>query len=307
MLVATIRPKKFDLAVVGHIVFDQISRGGSLFKTQLGSPCVYASLGARALDASVVVAGKVGEDFNQRWVRWLKAQGVTVSHISRANTPTTSFRISYEDGSRTMWAMSRCSPLTKQDLSGLPNSSSIHLGPILNEIPRTLALSLTERGAITCLDPQGYLRRMLGGGLIGRSKWLDRGLLKKLDVLKLSDEEASIIIGRARSQRKLMCLGPQVILITRGASGTIVWSRELGMFRVPAFKTKVRDPTGAGDALVGALLVTWIRTGDLLWSVAMGSAVASFVVEKVGPASFGTARQIQRRASVVSEGTIKLH
>ena len=79
------------------------------------------------------------------------------------------------------------------------------------------------------------------------------------------------------------------------------------MFRVPAFKTHVRDPTGAGDALVGAMLVTWVRTGDLLWSVAVGSAVASFVVERVGPTDFGTVRQVEKRARVIFDGALKAH
>ena len=38
---------------------------------------------------------------------------------------------------------------------------------------------------------------------------------------------------------------------------------------------------GAGDALVGAFLLTWVHTNDLAWSTAIGSAVASFVVENV--------------------------
>jgi ribokinase len=137
-------------------------------------------------------------------------------------------------------------------------------------------------------------------------RWLDRRLLKRLDVLKLSEQEASIVIGRdCASPRKLANLGPEVILITRAASGTVVWSKSLGMFNVPAFKTKVRDPTGAGDALVGALLVTWVKTGDLLWSAAVGSAVASFVVEKVGPANFGAPQEIRKRASVISDETVR--
>jgi sugar/nucleoside kinase (ribokinase family) len=79
----------------------------------------------------------------------------------------------------------------------------------------------------------------------------------------------------------------------------IVWSRENGMFSVPAYETLVRDPTGAGDALAGSFLVTWVRTNDLLWSAAVGSAVASMVVAKKGLARFGKRRQIERRATEI--------
>jgi len=285
-------------------VFDHISRGANSFKTQLGSPCVYASLGARVLGASVVIGGKVGADFTASQLKWLKRRGLSVNRVRRSSAHTTSFRINYQDGKRTMWALARCPSLTCADLAGLPRTSATHMGPILYEIPRTLASSLAARDGIVSLDPQGYLRQILPGGLIGRSKWRNPALLKKLDVLKVSEQEASFVIGRDyASPRKLAKLGPEVILITRGESGTILWSKSMGIFNVPAFRTRVRDPTGAGDALVGALLVTWAKDGDLLWAAAVGSALASFVVESVGPANFGAIKEIQRRASVISDQT----
>jgi sugar/nucleoside kinase (ribokinase family) len=79
------------------------------------------------------------------------------------------------------------------------------------------------------------------------------------------------------------------------------------VYTVPAYKTRVRDPTGAGDALVGAFLVTWVHTGDLTWSAAIGSAVASFVVEKVGPSNFGTSKQVEERAKTILDGIVRMH
>jgi sugar/nucleoside kinase (ribokinase family) len=268
---------------------------------------VYASLGARALGASVVVGSKVGTDLRKKHLIWLKRQGVNTSYVHRTDGATTTFRINYEGEVRSMWTVCRCPPITRRDLENFPQSSSLHLGPILNEIPQPVASWLSERDAITSLDPQGYLRRTLRDGRVGRVKWRDRKLLNRLDVLKLSEDEAAVVLDKKPSSRKLMRLGPRVVLITRGGSGTMMWSEEQGLFRVPAFKTHVRDPTGAGDALVGAMLVTWARTGDVLWSVAVGSAVASFVVETISPKNFGTTKQIQERARVIFEGTHRVH
>lgn len=67
------------------------------------------------------------------------------------------------------------------------------------------------------------------------------------------------------------------------------------------------DGDRAGDALVGAFLVTWVRTDDLSWSAAVGSAMASFVVEKVGPSNFGTSKQVEKRAKSIFERTVRLH
>jgi sugar/nucleoside kinase (ribokinase family) len=123
----------------------------------------------------------------------------------------------------------------------------------------------------------------------------------------VSEDEASTLIGRTDSSVKLRALGPEIILITKGKAGTMVWSKDSGVYAVPAYKTRVRDPTGAGDALVGAFLVTWLRTGDLAWSAAIGSAVASFVVEKVGPSDFGTPRQVEKRAKTIFDGIVRMH
>lgn len=299
--------RRYDLAVIGHIVLDHISRGRKHYDTQLGSPCVYTSLGARALNSSVVVGSKVGLDFGEERLTWLRSRGIDIDHVRRSNLSTTSFKINYVDGNRFMWLASKCAPLTHRDLFDLPTASALHLGPILDELSPRLATLLADRNPVTCLDPQGYLRRVLRNGTIRKSKWRNHSILKHLDVLKVSDDEASTLIGRTRSSLKLRTIGPDIVLITRGKLGTIVWSREHGMYDVPAYKTHVRDPTGAGDALVGAFLVTWIRTADLPWSAAIGSAVASFVVEKVGPANFGALKQVERRANAVHDRIVKIH
>ena len=296
----------YDLAVVGHLVLDYISRGGEEYPAQMGSPCVYASLGARALNASVIVGSKVGRDYGEKRLRWLGSRGVNVGHVRQSGARTTSFKIKYTDGGRFMWLASKCMPLTRRDLSNLPASSALHMGPILNEIPLSLATSLARRNSVTCLDPQGYLRRVLPNGEVRRSRFRDKSLLRHLDVLKVSEDEASALIGKT-SSFKLSSSGPEIILITKGRAGTMLWSKDHGAYRIPAFKTRVRDPTGAGDALVGAFLVTWVRTGDLLWSLAIGSAVASFVVEKVGPANFGTSKQVERRARTIFDGIARVH
>jgi sugar/nucleoside kinase (ribokinase family) len=148
---------------------------------------------------------------------------------------------------------------------------------------------------------------VLRDGGIQKSKWLNRSLLKHLDVLKVSEDEALAVIGRTEPSLKFRSLGPEIILITKGKGGTTAWSKDHGVYSVPAYKTRVRDPTGAGDAFVGAFLVTWVQTQDLAWSAAIGSAVASFVVEKVGPSNFGTPKQVEERAKTISDGIVRLH
>jgi sugar/nucleoside kinase (ribokinase family) len=204
-----------------------------------------------------------------------------------------------------MRVRSVCDPLGSEDLTDFPDSKAIHIGPILNEITPSLATSLARRGAILSLDPQGYVRTFAPTGEVRiKRRWRNSSLLHKLTILKVSREELQSIIGASGSINRISKLGPEIVLLTEGRRGTTVWSRDNGAFFAPAFKTQVRDPTGAGDALVAAFTVTWLRTKDISWSVAVGSAVASFVVTRFGPQCFGTHRQIDDRANSILD-TIK--
>jgi sugar/nucleoside kinase (ribokinase family) len=299
----------YDLTVVGHIVLDYITRKGKTHGPLTGGSCTYAGLAARALGSSVVLVSKVGRDFGSKRLSIFRDNGVSVGRVHVVNSPTTCFRINYRNGERTMKVTAKCEPITRWDISNFPESRTVHIGPLLNEISLSLAGELTKKDSVFGLDPQGYLRRLTPDGTVLVRKWRGLPLLRKINVLKGSENELSTIVGkkpRKSALHKLHSLGPEIILLTRGVKGTIVWSKDEGTFNVPAYATAVRDPTGAGDALIGAFLTTWVRTGDLTWSAAVGSAVSSFVVEEFGAASFGKPKQIEGRAQKIFNRTVRM-
>ena len=57
-----------------------------------------------------------------------------------------------------------------------------------------------------------------------------------------------------------------------------------------------RDPTGAGDAFIGAFLAEYVSGKDPEWCSCVGSAASSFVVEGIGPAEFGEKEETYLRA-----------
>jgi len=293
---------KYDLTVVGYIVLDYISHGQKAIGPLLGGPSIYASLAARALGASVLVVSTVGRDFDKKKFEWLRTRGITTTNIRTTALRTTSFKIDYRNNDRTMRVDPVCEKLKESDASKF-TSASVHIGPVLQEVPLELALKLRERTELMSVDPQGYVRTRLRNGTIKKSHWHAESMLRKTDVLKISESEVVGILGSVPSARKLLNLGPQIVLLTKGKKGVTLLSHDEGKFFLPAYETDVIDPTGAGDALIGAFLVSWKKTGDLLWSAALGAAVASFVVEGFGPANFGTPKAINSRAQVVMERT----
>ena len=294
------------MATVGHIVLDYVGRKGHVRGPRPGGPCTYTGLAAHSLDAKMVAVSKVGPDFGRKRLSWLQSHGLSTSHIQIASSSTTCFRINYRNDDRNMIVTSICDPMNSDDLSGFPLSSAIHIGPVLHEISPSLAIHLTNNNSLVGLDPQGYLRQLDSGGRVHIRNWIDHSLLRRIAVLKVSESELSAIIGTKWSFRKLSTLGPDIVLLTKGPKGMIVWSRENGMFSVPAYETLVRDPTGAGDALAGSFLVAWVRTSDLLWSAAVGSAMASMVVAKTSLTHFGNRRQIERRATEILDQTTRI-
>jgi ribokinase len=73
-----------------------------------------------------------------------------------------------------------------------------------------------------------------------------------------------------------------VPIVTLAERGSVLLDRDR-LYKVPAFRTKAIDPTGAGDVYAGAFLVEYARTSDIVESALFASAAASVMVEQVGP------------------------
>jgi hypothetical protein len=203
------------------------------------------------------------------------------------------------NGNRTMRVPSVCEPLANDDLSNLPQTRAIHIGPVLNEVPIPIAHNLASTDSIVALDPQGYVRQLARTGRVRARKWKDVKLLRAIDVLKVSDDEFSAIHAGTIGLKKLAKLGSSLVLWTRGARNMVLWSGDEGAFEVPTYPVAARNPTGAGDSLLGAFLVTWVRTSDLLWSASVGLSVASILVENRRPFHFGGRKQVEKRATEI--------
>ncbi|RLI93584.1 MAG: hypothetical protein DRO92_04000 [Candidatus Altiarchaeales archaeon] len=76
-------------------------------------------------------------------------------------------------------------------------------------------------------------------------------------------------------------LGPKVFIITKGKKGCTVYFKG-AQIHVPVYKTKVVDPSGAGDAFNAGFIAAHLRGYDIYDSVKIANATASFIVEKWG-------------------------
>ncbi|MDN3295333.1 carbohydrate kinase [Streptomyces ficellus] len=103
------------------------------------------------------------------------------------------------------------------------------------------------RGVLTLLDPN------VRPGLIpDADAYRERfaGWLPYVSLLKLSEEDARWLGG---SPGEWLAKGPSAVVLTRGAAGLTVWTRDVSV-SVPAAPVTVADTIGAGDTVNAALL-----------------------------------------------------
>jgi len=83
-------------------------------------------------------------------------------------------------------------------------------------------------------------------------------------------------------------MGPKYLVVKKGEHGALLFHEDK-IFSAPALPLEVVfDPTGAGDTFAGGFIGHIARTGDTSFenmktAIIVGSAMASFCVEKFGP------------------------
>ena len=302
----------FDVVPVGHFAIDSIFLPSR--KTPfvvLGGSVAYVSLAARRLDARVSVISKLGNDFPEAYVWWLKQEGIDFSNVYRDEASvTTRFELRYSEDftHRTLRSKSIMSPITVEEIARFPKALAVHVGPIAGEIPYDVVEKLRGSCEFMSLDPQGLVRRFDGEGNVSVGSLMDKRILELVNIFKSSFEEIRAITGfteLGQAVRAIHDYGVRIVIATLGEGGAAV-SVEGTMHNVPAFKpVRLVDPTGAGDVFIGSFLAEYVRGEDCSWCSCVGAAAASLVVEGVGPTFLGDREEICRRARFLYEKGIK--
>lgn len=121
---------------------------------------------------------------------------------------------------------------------------------------------------------------------IAREKLVE--VVGKCDMLTLNESEARLFTGAHSlmdAAETLLGMGPEFVLIKKGASGSMLFSKA-GIFLLHAFPlADFKDPTGAGDTFAGGLMGALAEAGgadekSIRRAMLYGSVTASFGVEE---------------------------
>jgi sugar/nucleoside kinase (ribokinase family) len=301
-----------DVAVVGHFAIDSIrlpSRSSPF--VVLGGSVTYVSFVAKRLDASISIISKVGGDFPEAYMWWLREEGIDLSSVNRfADDRTTHFELEYSKdlSNRTLKLKSKGSIITTCDLPCSLQAKAVHIAPIAGEISYEVVEKLKGCAEVLSLDPQGLLRRFDKTGKVASDAPIDKRMFSLINIYKSSLDEITALTGHSDLNSAIEAVhdfGVKTIIVTLGSKGSML-SVERTLYKVPACISRVIvDPTGAGDAFIGGFLTEYIRQKDAFWCACVGSAAASLVVEGIGPTYFGEKEEIYQRARSAYEKGIK--
>ncbi len=282
----------YDVSVVGHLTRDKIITPSNRIEAP-GGTVLYFGFTVQNLGLKTYIYSKLsGEDSDL-----LKNVGVNFTEIQlKFGSSTTRFVNIYEDenlSKRNQRIESLGEPFSLIDIKEIPDSTLIHLGPLLNqdfdsEVLRFVVES--DSFDYASLDLQGLVRRNESGDVVNFSPdSLDD--LVGFDYLHCDDEEAKFITGSDD-------LGDAVDILSSYADEVIVTMADDGSFvvndsivKIPAFEPpELVDTTGCGDTYAAAYLYKRMNGGSIRESGRFASASASLKSVSSGPFEFGSSK-----------------
>ena len=150
-----------------------------------------------------------------------------------------------------------------------------YFSSMMSESYRTLEklAAYAEKNRIkTAFNPSNYLAEK-GADFL-------KEILSRTEILILNKEEAELIAGRGDFDyliKKLMELGPKIVVITNGKHGSHTFHRNCFYHIVP-IDVKVTETTGAGDAFASSFLSGIIKKNDICFALKLGQVNAESVI-----------------------------
>jgi sugar/nucleoside kinase (ribokinase family) len=294
----------YEITVIGHIVIDEIKRGNFQSRA-IGGAATYSTLAAQSYGAKTLLISKIGTDFPENLILPLIEKGVDISCVKRVSSPTTKFKLIYENDTRILFLIDRCDPILPDDLCQKSfQAKFFHIGCVANEVPLSTIKTIRSKKKHISLDVQGYIRKTDERGKVFFTKWKDaKQFLKNIDIVHADIDEAKIITEAetpVEAAKTLINMGANIALITLGEKGSYIGTKNGNLFYVPAAKTsKNVDSTGAGDVYTVIFALEYFNTYDVKWAGAVASSAASFIVEFPGPQGFSNKNIIYERAKIL--------
>ncbi|MGI9533926.1 MAG: PfkB family carbohydrate kinase [Thermodesulfobacteriota bacterium] len=270
-----------SLLVVGSMALDSVKTPFGEAENVLGGSASYFSLAA-SLFTQVNIVAVIGSDFPSEHIDLLEEKNINLNGVKKEEGNT--FRWKGEYGYDLSEAKTLATHLNVFETFSptVPESFQDLEYVFLANIDPEIQLSVLEQvknPKLVACDTMNF--------------WIEnkvdklKNLLNHVDILMINDSETRELAGEpimVKAARKIMDMGPKILIVKRGEYGALMFSDE-GIFYAPSYPLEeVFDPTGAGDTFAGGFMgyvssrkITSIN--DYKKAVIYGSVLASFTVE----------------------------
>jgi ribokinase len=247
--------------------------GGDLLRAPGGKGSNQAVAAAR-LGASVAMIGHVGRDaFGRELSRSQREVGVSTRWVRGSDRPTGTALICVDERGENAIAVApgaNLEPLDRDVPRGALRAADVLVASI--EVP------------LASIEEAFRLAREVGVRTVlnaAPAQSLQHSMLELCDVVICNETELATLVGRpvrAGSERRaataLRAFAEQIVVVTLGERGALAVVGN-DVVEQPAFRVRVVDTVGAGDAFVAGFVVgNWFASGvghALRWGCAAGS------------------------------------
>lgn len=277
-----------SLIAVGTMAFDAIETPFGKTEKIVGGSATYVAYAASNFVKPIQQISIVGYDFPMEEMDELRKRGVHLDGVEKVSDKKSFFwsgRYHEDMNSRDtlitdLNVLSDFDPKVPDSYQG---ADFLMLGNLMPKLQLNVIQELKKRPKLIAMDTMNF--------------WMETAMndleivLKYVDMLIVNDAEARQLTNHyslVKAAKAIMRMGPKYLIIKKGEHGALLFHGD-DVFYAPALPLEeVFDPTGAGDTFAGGFMGHLAKTGDISFEnmkrgIIVGSAMASFCVEKFGP------------------------
>ncbi len=276
-----------SLLTVGSVAFDAIETPFGKTDKIIGGAGTYIALSSSYFSNDQKIVSVVGDDFPSATLEDLKSRGINIDGIQVKEGEKTFFwsgKYHNDMNSRDtlvteLNVLEHFDPIVPESYQG---TEFLMLGNLAPSVQSTVIDRLESRPKLIAMDTMNFWMDIAWDDLMHA--------VAKVDVLIINDEEArqmSKEYSLVKAAKIIMDMGPKYLIIKKGEHGALLFDKDRVFFAPALPLEEVFDPTGAGDTFAGGFIGYLAKTNDISFdnmkrAVIMGSAMASFCVEKFG-------------------------
>ena len=273
---------------VGTMAFDAIETPFGKVDKIVGGSGTYVAYAACNFVKPIQQISIVGYDFPEEEMEELRKRGVDLEGVEIVPDKKSFFwsgKYHIDMNTRDtlvtdLNVLADFNPIVPESYQG---AEFLMLGNLMPKLQLDVINQLRVRPKLIVMDTMNYWMEIAMDDL--------KEVLKKVDVLLVNDGEARQLSGEfslVKAARAILEMGPKFLIIKKGEHGALLFHGDHVFFAPALPLEEVFDPTGAGDTFAGGFIGHLAKTKDISFenmktAIIVGSAMASFCVEKFGP------------------------